>query len=562
MARAQAPSGDRVALVESGYADAPSWWGETGRPGWIPDVGWGLAYPWALAGHVRGAWTLVVPGAPAAAPFPGVVQAQQPLAWNDSIAVSAGGRGAWEGFEGSLAQAQLIRRPLMPPQDGRASALGEFVLGSGGFGYDENALWLRRADSLSLAEAGAEGWTRQGLGPYGKAGRHQYGIGAARMLGRVRVEGMFAQRGSAGALLAGEEQSVSGASSMGKVAYTWGRRELTLALGRGFDHHESFGGVLVFSRREAREDGVAFEVRADSAWRARLGVRDARVTRMTDGLPRQAWEATSVWVALEAEGQRNVAHFTTALGVGRHGGVGRTEFVPSAGIAFAEGPFDARLFFERVVVPVWSDLAPGQDAFLQDTWAGGFEIGLAAPKGSRGRIGWLMGRTRDRAIVERLPLEELWLRSGFEAEPDVYDFGLGTVAGEWQAKSWVLGGEAFALLRDRATRQPNVDPARGARSFAEFRFHAFRGDLRVVLRGEMGAIGPRESEAAIPKGLPGYVTYGAVAALTLADATVTARMRNLEDEPRLQTWVDSFTGREAVGPGREFRLSLAWRLFN
>ena len=48
----------------------------------------------------------------------------------------------------------------------------------------------------------------------------------------------------------------------------------------------------------------------------------------------------------------------------------------------------------------------------------------------------------------------------------------------------------------------------------------------------------------------------------LADVVVTFRVLDLEDERHLETWLDSFSGLPAEGPGREFRLSLVWRLYN
>src|SRR6185295_9201601 len=220
---AQAPAGDRIALVESGLADAPSWWGLPGLAGAIPDANWGVAFPWSLAGLVRGAWTLDEADA-AARPFPGVAQARSPLGWYDSLAVTTGSDGAWDGFAAGLAKARLTRARLTPDAGGRVRALGDLVLGSGAGGYDENGLWLRRGDSLSSMEGGAEGWKLDGIGPYGPAGRHQYGGGGLWSHDRVRVEGAFTQRGAAASLLGGEEQSAGSASGWGGVGYGAGRQ--------------------------------------------------------------------------------------------------------------------------------------------------------------------------------------------------------------------------------------------------------------------------------------------------------------------------------------------------
>ncbi len=562
VAHAQAPAGDRVALVESGLPDAPAWWGWGGRAGWLSDAWWGPGSPWTLAGHARGAWALDEPGPPAAAPFPGVFQAQSPLGWYDTLAVESGGRAAWDGFDGTLARAALGRRPLRVSDDGRRRALADLVLGSGSSAYDENGLWIRRGDSLSWVGGGALGWKRGGVGSLAAAGRHLYGFSGAWTRGRHRLEAAFAQRGTAGALTGGEEQSAAGASGSVGYALAYGKRALALTMGRAYDHHESHDAVLEFSRRDARERWALAEWRGDSAWAAHLVVRDAHVARQREFADEARWKGLSAWLALRATRRRGPVRLEGALGAGRHGGVQRNEVAPSVALVFAEGPVDARVHLERMLAPVWSDLASGQSAFLQRTWAGGFEIGAATPGGSRGRASWLMGRTRERAIVSRLPLEDLWLREGFRADGEAYDFGLASLSAEWRAPHLGLGGEGYALLHDRSPLQPNVDPARGGRAFGEIAFRAFRGDLGVTLRGELEAVGPRESEGAFPRALPGYVSFGGGGAFTLGDATVTLRFRDLEDRRRPQVWEDSLTGEPAVGPGREFRLTLAWRLFN
>jgi hypothetical protein len=508
---------------------------------------------------VRGTWALDESDAEAR-PFPGVRAARSPLAWHDSLTVTTGGDG-WSGFDAGLVKARLFHAPLLPDANGRTRALGDLALGSGVGGYDENALWLRRGDSLSFVEGGAEGWKFDGLGPYGPAGRHQYGGAGAWDRNRVRIEGAFTERGAAASLLGGEEQSVGGASGRAGVGYGWGRQQLALSLGRAYDTHESFGGLLDYSRRDARQRWAALEWRGDSAWSARLDVRDAHVARVSELSGRQAWDATSAWLALGAELRGSASHVTAGLGIGRHGELEGTEVAPSLAIGFAEAPFEMRLFAERVVTPVWSDLAAGEEAFLQSTWAGGVDLGAHSPRRGGARIGWLLGRTHDRAVVERLPLEDLWLRSGFRRDPSTYEFSLFTGSAELTGGWWGVGAETFALLRDRSTIQPNVDPSRGGRSFVEAHWHAFRGDLGVRLRGELEATGGRESEA-LALALPHEVTYGVGAAFSLADVIVTLRIRNLSDQRTPQTWIDSFTGIEALSPGREVRFSAGWRFFN
>ena len=491
-----------------------------------------------------------------------MLQARSPLGWYDSLALVRGGEGAAGGFDATLAHARLLRRPPAVNSGGGAHAVGDLVLGNGSGGLDENALWIRRADSLFFVETGAEGWNRDALGPYGAAGRHQYGGAGGWERGRARLEGAFTQRGSAGALAGGEEQSVHGASGHAGLGYRWGRHDLRLRFGRSYDAHESFGGLLATSRRDAREHWAMVDWQRDSVWSARLEARDARVARTEAATAARDWTSSAVWLVVGAEARRHAATLQARVGAGKDAGVGGTELAPSLTMTFHQAPLAARLFVERVLTSVWSDLAAGETAFLQSTWASGFDIGFADSTRGAARLGWLMGRTHDRALIARLPLEDLWLRAGARRDPDTYDFGLATVAAELRGRSWGAGGEAFLLIRDRSQLQPNVDPGRGARGFVEGRWRAFKDDLGVRARGEMEVMGGRESEASVVRVLPRAVSFGASVSLTLADAVVTVRMRNLTDQRSPQTWVDSSTGVEALGPGRELRVSIGWRFFN
>jgi hypothetical protein len=173
-----------------------------------------------------------------------------------------------------------------------------------------------------------------------------------------------------------------------------------------------------------------------------------------------------------------------------------------------------------------------------------------------------MGRTLDRAVAQRWPLEELWLRTGYRRDPERYDWGLGSGEASWRGRSWSLEVEGYQLLRETHAVQPGVDPRRGGRGTLATWFSLFEGDLRVRLSGDAEAVGGRASEFGPSGWLEGYVSFGAGATLTLADATVAFRVRNLENERRPQTWMDPATGFEALGPGMEFRMVFAWRLYN
>jgi hypothetical protein len=331
-----------------------------------------------------------------------------------------------------------------------------------------------------------------------------------------------------------------------------------------YANHESFDGAMLPSRRDGRSDFASAEWVHGTAtpWAARLEWRDERVARVTQAATEQRWRSTSLWGAARGEQRLGGGWIEAALGAGRHDAVDRTELAPSLGYRHGWGTLDGAVVVSRVLAPVWSDLAPSQAPFLQSTWNAGLEAGWTGPQAGQARLHWTMGRTRDRAVVARLPLEELWLRSGFTADPGGHDFGLLYGFARWETRLWAAGAEGFLLARDHSGVQPAVDPDRGGRGFLEGRGRFFAGDLGVRVRAEAEVVGPRESQALVPNRLSGYVTFGATAVLTLADLTVTVRARNLEDRRRPQVWVDPVTGSEALGPEREFRLCVNWRLFD
>src|SRR5262249_14807046 len=142
-------------------------------------------------------------------------------------------------------------------------------------------------------------------------------------------------------------------------------------------------------------------------WGARLEVRDERVNRVTEGdslAVETDDDATSVWVAGRVAKQRGPARIEASLGAGRHGGVSGTQLAPSFSFRFAQNGWVSRTYVERVMAPVWTDLDSTQAPFLQSTWLGGFDLGHQATT-TRARIGWIMGETHDRALVDPWPLQ-------------------------------------------------------------------------------------------------------------------------------------------------------------
>jgi hypothetical protein len=295
---------------------------------------------------------------------------------------------------------------------------------------------------------------------------------------------------------------------------------------------------------------------------------DARVRRDVD--PAFDRRATAVWGGLRAT--RGVASGELELeaGGGRHDRIGGGVFAPAVRYRSATRAVRGSAGIERMVVPLWSDLAPGTGGFLQDTWALRMEAewardpSLAAGIPGAASVGLraIAGRTRDRALVARLPIEDLWLRLGVERDPGRWDFGLLTAGASWAGRAVAAGAEGFVLARDGRAAQAQVDPAAGFRAHGEWRGSYFKDDLALRLRITAAGVGPRESDAFPARRLPGYVTWEGGLTLSIADASVTIRARNLEDVGREQAWIDLATGREAVGTGRTLETVLLWRLFD
>jgi hypothetical protein len=561
--QAQAPPAGRAELLGAGLASVPAWWGAGGRAGWLPDSELGGGYPWSLAGLVAGAWVLDEPGrAPSAFPPPGAAGAQSPVAWLDSLVVSAGEGGAWEGFDAALAGARA--RPAFDrPANDRRQPRTDVAIASGANGLRDNAVSLWRGDTLSGLRIEAASGEHGPMGGVAGAGRDLYALSTATGRGAHRFEASFAHRRATASLAGGESQDTRAEAGGGGYRYRGERWRIGAALTRGYQNHDSRGGAWLERRRLADATAAALaveRVRGRDGWGVRGSWLESGVTPDVGASGRS--RARALWGAARWRGPVGEGELELAVGVGHHSALGRTPVSPSLVWRFHGGPWDGRITFERLTTPVWSDLAPGETPFLQDTWAGGLDLGATAGAGGRGRIGFLAGHTRSRALLARLPLEALALRSGFGADPGGYDFGLVTAEARWRTPRWGTAIEGFILARDVSARQPQVDASRGGRALAEFGFRLFQGDLAVRPRLEVWAVGPRESEATPSRPLPAYGALGAALELTLADATVLIEGRNLADRRATRTWVDTSTGSEALGPGRELRATLSWRLWD
>ncbi len=541
--------------------DLPAWWAQPGRPGASVPLDLALAPPWTLAGHALGAWSVSEPlRAPFEMPFPGVRASATPIAWYDSVRVATLGNAAWSGYRGALV---TVTGETRDPFARHASAVVD--LRSGDYGLDENALTIQRGDSLRWMRGETMSGTRGTVLGTDLSGHHAWGGAAALRRGRHQVEATFAQRGSAAHLSGGEEEAVRGES--GSLGYRQRRDawEAGITLSRGIARHESFGDEfngLEYSIRLAQETAAAADFAAPLLG-GRFGARAEWTRSEAKRFGADAFErsAQSVWSAVRLERAAGAGRLTLDLGAGRHSQIDRLDVAPGVGYSIRRARYGARVAFERVVVPVWSDLAAGEDPFLQSTWAGVIEAD-AHPGGFDAKASLLAGRTRDRAIVARLPLEELWMRAGAVADREPTTFALAMLSGRWAWRNASAGGEGFLLQRTLHEDEPRLDPRIGATAWVGARFAFFQGDLGIGVRGEFDGVGSRESDSAVPLYLPGYVSAGASIHITLADAIITVRARNLEDKPRPDVWIDSATGEEALGPGRELRFSLTLPLRN
>jgi hypothetical protein len=515
-----------------------------------------------LAGLALGAWNVVEPlTGPTAFAFPGTASAREPLAWFDSLEVSAGEGAAWSGYGAPMAVAAPGPERARPQH---TRAMFHFL--DGDFGLDETGLGVERGDSLRSLRAAAFSANRGPRGPLGLAGRHVWGASGRMTLGEHAFEAGYAQRGAAANLQSGEQQSLVGES--GRIAWRFQRRGVraALAASRGRDRGESFlpdRDVDTWSRRDAERNEIALEAGSSRGERdigARLSWSETQVRRSER--PEFARKERALWAAIRLTRPAGDGAIDLAAGAGHHDVFGGWDFAPSAAYRFAGGSIRGRVVLERMLAPVWTDLRTGVEPFLQRTWVAGWEVGADSPGGPAGHLGMLFGSSRDRAIVERLPLEEQWLRDGLVRDSGRYDFGLFTGGAAWRGRSFGASGEGFALARTKSTAQPAVDPPFGGRAALEFEFRPFQQELDVILRAEVEGVGPRESEAPVPRRLDGYESFGLSGTFTLVDVVVTIRARNLEDRARPQTWIDPATGREALGVGREFRMALAWKLSN
>ena len=509
---------------------------------------------------MRGAWDVVEPvsGARIEA-FPGVAGARDPLAWFDSLEVGKG-NASWLGYESALTMVRAARAAHDLP---RTRAM--FHLLDGDFGLDETGLKIERGDSLRWLTAGAHSANRGARGAIGQNGRHTWGAQGGARVGPHRLDAAVAQRGAAAQLAGGEEQTLRAAAGRLGYGFRSSRLRVAVSAARGLGSGESFlprYDVDVWSRRDAQRNELALEAGGSFGERDlgfRLEWSESRVARSR--APEFVARARALWLAGRTSRPLGEGVLELGLGAGHHDALEGWDLAPGLDYRFVAAPFYGRIGLERLLAPVWADLAAFERPFLQSTWAASWELGVERA-GLAAELGAMLGTSNGRAVVSRPPLEEQWLRAGFLRDSGRYDFGLLTAAARWDAWKVTADMSGFALGRARNDIQPAVDPPFGGRIALDLRFRMFQKELDVALGPELLGVGPRESEATPARHIDGYLSLGVVGTFTLGDATLTVRARNLEDRARPETWIDSATGREAIGVGRELRIGFVWKLFN
>ncbi len=557
-----------------GTTAIPAGFAAPGSPAWTPDAEWlGGPVP-ALAGLAAGGWDWRDPFGSAPLVWPGLAEAAPPAAWADTLHLRVGGLGAAHGFGAPLARREAgVSRPTAR----RARAV--FTVLNGSAAVDRTGLLLARGDERSWFRGGSHGARRGALGSMGQSGEHLWFASGGLVRGDHETWGRYTQSGF------GNQQELGGLREGGRAesgAGGWtvarGTRRLSAWFERAHDGRDSRGNGVAFaeSRRDASEDALALEAADSLGWGrliARARFARARVVRVTPEAAevREAWSARSGWTSLSLERPLAGGRLTASLGGGRHDAAERREerwqLAPSAEWSRFGNDWRTRLFADRTVTPVWSDLAPGVPAFTQDAWLAGAEAAVGSRPGAWAEGRLVAGRVAQRATLVRYPIRDVALRLGWQRDEGRAPLALAMVAGGLPWAHGALDASAFAQVRPEERSQPRVDPGYGGVAGAEGAFRAFAGDLAVRLRVQAALVGTREVEYSAydgvePRTLPAYTTLSAALQATLGDATLGLRMTNLEDRRQPQVWIDPLTGAPALGVGRQLTFEIVWPLFD
>ena len=589
------PARSAESSLPPGVETLPEAWSAPGGAGFVGDFAMGTGLPFNFLGLVAGSVAERGGLLPETAPWPGIPEIAAPTVWFDSTAIVVGEGGAWRGFGGSLVELRAIAQPPVGRKPRAA-----FTLVNGSSAVNRTGLLMSRGGDASWMRGGVLDDERAGAGILSRRGQHVWFAELGRRLGAHTFSGTFSQRGLAGGTrldtrfvepffrppFFGFDEAGRGES--GGLTWRWSgsRRSLVTTVSRSHDHRESVepASGLLRGEREGQSNAVTIEATAGGDGREhglRLELRQSQVRRREDqslllvvNPPPSRTIERSAWLA--ARDQRPLGAGTLELAVGG----GRSESPALSGERWQAAPSlvwrlgpasrQLRLVAERVVTPIWSDLAPGVKPFVQDVWAAGVDASLGAPARQWLRLGLLGADIGNRAALVRFPLRDISLRIGWTPDAERVQDAMVTVAAGARRGAWAIEASGFSRVRPAGTEPAKVDPAIGARAAAETGFRAFAGDLGVRLRVEAAWVGERESESfpgyfSPPQPLEGYATYGGSAALTLGDATIVVRAQNLEDVAHPQTWTDPsspFPGTPAPGSARQFRVELSWPFFN
>jgi len=586
----------RPAAGQPAFAEVrslPEWFALPGTPGHVDDLHLGTGLPRSWMGHVAGAVAMRDGLLPGLEPWPGLEEITAPIAWFDSVAVVVGEDAGWRGFGASLVE---LRAYAQPSRSARPRAT--FTLVNGSSAQDRAGLLLQRGGQRSWLRGGALSEKRSGVGLLDLRGQHAWFAELGLRRGAHEWSGTFSQQGSAGSTRAdASEVDLSGGSrppyvgfeeaargETGALHWRWARasHRVRVELARSHDHRESFEPILVdlFAEREAQRTSLVVELESVAGRRARalrLALEQDRVWRSVDflaGLPERAARRRAVWLALRERRALAGGELELQLGAGHDGTPARTgertQLAPSASWSRGDAGRRWRLQAGRIVTPLWSDLAPGTGAFVQDVWFGGGSFRAGRAERAWLEAGALASETGNRALLARSPVRDVSLRLGWSRDVvRVQDAQLTlALGGRWGP----FGADAsgFTRVRPAGSTFAAVDAARGARGGLESRFRVFAGDLGVRLRFEAAWTGERDSEPAPglpspPRAIPAQTTLAASVGLTLGDATIVLRADNLSDRRELQVWGDpsrGFPGTPAVGAGRQFRAELVWPFYN
>lgn len=547
-------------------------------------MGNGLPYTWM--GIVAGGVALRDGLLPEFAPWPGVDEIAAPRAWYDSVEVVVGENAGWRGFSAALVE---LRSFADPARTRRPRAMFNFVNGTSAL--DRTGLYLQRGGENSWLRGGAITDERSGTGRLEMRGQHAWFAELGLRRGAHTLAGAFSQRGAAGGTrrelgdevvppFHGLEEAARGEAGSLRWGWERGERRLRATLRRSHDFRESYQSFVFngFAERQAQQNAVELEATSGSLERGeglRLEVTQAQVRTSEDGLslrpPVDAKQVTG-WLGARAHRPMLGGRLELQLGGGWTDAPERTaerfQLSPSASWRRDRGITRLHAHVGRFVVPVWSDLAPGQRPFVQDTWTAGAMAGIGSDR-QWAEVSGMVAEIGNRALLQRWAVRHIALRYGWIPDPRVQD---ALVQGAIGARRGPFAAEASMWSRVRPQgRQPaRVDPAVGGRAGLEAGFKAFAGDLGVRLRAETAWVGDRETEpieiySTPPQPVPGYFTTSASAALTIGDAEIVVRAYNLEDAAHPQVWLDptsEFPGTPAAGSRRQFRVELAWPLFN